>query len=233
MSELSRSLHLRSGDIEAATRLLLDARVAGFVWPPTNGWVPLVWASEEGTAPRRTDLALSRIVARNTGLLLDYKYAADQGFDINVYDGQQCSARFKYSFEDGSGVFDRTAMIRLGLLTKERADVISAWVRDGSEEEDEGPGAKLIVPEQLGLVRYRWQSYRDESSRLAAKGQELLSSGRVAVDAAGNVRTTEQQMADAIENFLRDVDRPTSPRRRGTKTVPSAVTGKTRGSRGR
>ena len=78
MSEFSESYHLRTGQPQDAVRLLNQAKLVGFVYPQTNGWVTFV--AENGVF--QPD---QRIVAAANHPLLHYASAEDHGWSFALF----------------------------------------------------------------------------------------------------------------------------------------------------
>src|SRR5215510_591113 len=88
MSEFSESYHLRTGRADDAVALLRRAGVAGFVFPPRNGWVTFVAADGEFQPD-------ARITAANQSTLLHFDACEDHGWSFSIFQAAKLVSRFK------------------------------------------------------------------------------------------------------------------------------------------
>ena len=155
MSEFSESAHLRSNNPEEAIDLLRRAKVAGYVFPASNGWVSFVYS--QGTRIGDSENRF-RLEEANKGTLLFYDYAGDHGCWVTLHEGKKPVGRIKASFERPNAAFDRAPFERLGLLSTAGASAIDAWVKRAHVWHERSRVPHLVA-ERLGLPRYRWLSY--------------------------------------------------------------------------
>lgn len=148
MSEFSHSWHLRESHDSAAIALLVRAKVNGFVFPASGGWVPFV-------APREDD---RRVSAANVGLLVRYVYASDHGADIDLFEGPKRRTQLSWQFEVARkkrGKLD--LFVSLGLLAQRAAQRLGP---DAGEHD---------VASALGLSSIDWFSHAYELTRSQAR----------------------------------------------------------------
>src|SRR6185312_12985403 len=143
MSEFSNSFHVRSNDVREGVELLRRAGVPGYVYPPANGWVPVVFPHGMGGSDER-------VVAANRGLSVHYDHAEDHGVQIDLYQGPRRVARLFASFESARSTFDHATWVASGILSESSAREIERWL--GGERD---PGL-LVVAAALGLPRHHW-----------------------------------------------------------------------------
>lgn len=175
MGEVSESLHLRSENPKDAVALLKRAEVAGFVFPPRNGWVSIAC-----TLSSEDRFMLEQ---ENKGLLLFYEYSADHGCWVNLHEGKKRIARISAPFAPGqpAPVFDRTVFEKLELVVPAGAAAIAEWVKRAHvwHERQRTP---YLVAERLHLPRYQIFSYAREL------GRPDPDPDRIAVSADGKVK---------------------------------------------
>ena len=100
MSEFSQSYHLASDDAGDAEALLRRAGVAGWVFPPGNGWVTLLPDPDIFGEP------LPALVAANTGTLVHYLNAEDHGWTFTIFQGAEVVCAYGCSWEDELAIED-------------------------------------------------------------------------------------------------------------------------------
>ncbi len=173
MSEVSESLHLRSENPKDAVALLKRAEVAGFVFPPRNGWVSIVC-----TLSSEDRFMLEQ---ENKGLLLFYDYAAEHGCWVNLHEGKKRIARISAPFQQPKPVFERAPFEKLGLVVAAGAVAIDQWVKRAHvwHERQRTP---YVVAERLHLPRFQLFSYASEAARSDPDPE------RIAVSADGKVK---------------------------------------------
>lgn len=160
MSEFSESIHLRSDDVNDVATLLGAAKVAGYVFPASKGWVSFVYDGDEPPARERFD----RIIAANRGLLVHWDYAEDHGCNVTLYEGAKRAGRLRVSFESRRAVFDRPAFVDKGVLTPPAAERIERWVAHAVPAYTAG--------EALGLQHFRWLSFKRVKKSRGARGEQ-------------------------------------------------------------
>jgi hypothetical protein len=177
VSELSESIHLRTENPREAVELLRRAKVAGYVFPPRNGWVSVVHS--RGAKPG-DDEGRFRLEEANKGLLLFYDYAAEHGCWVTVHNGKKPVARIKATFDQPRPLFDRAAFERLGLMSSLGGAAVEQWVKRAHvwHERSRTP---YMVAERLGLPRHQWFSYASEmtTERKDPERIEVHADGRV------------------------------------------------------
>jgi hypothetical protein len=178
MSELSNSFHVRSSDVREGVELLRRAGVPGYVYPPENGWVPVVFPHGMGGSDER-------VVAANRGLSVHYDYAEDHGVQVDLYQGAKRVARLFASFESARSTFDHAAFVAFGVMSESSAREIDHWL--GHERD---PGL-LVVAAALGLPRHHWFSF-DYASRAPVTSP----SERIEVAKDGTIVKNEDDNAD-------------------------------------
>jgi hypothetical protein len=99
MSEFSESYHLRGTDIKEGVALVQRAGLKGYVFPPKDGWIPIV-AEGNSFAPDE------RITSRNTGILLHYVSAEDHGWSFAVFEGKELRCGYDCAWDDEVRVDD-------------------------------------------------------------------------------------------------------------------------------
>lgn len=81
MSEFSESYHLQTDDQQAGVALLQRAGLAGWVFPPANGWCTVVVDGPFSGMP------VGALIAANEAVLLHYMNAEDHGWGFTVWHG--------------------------------------------------------------------------------------------------------------------------------------------------
>jgi hypothetical protein len=168
-------IHLPASHQRDAVMLLQRANVAGYVFPASERWAPLVFSAglRVGSSEGR-----DRIIAANEGIL-HYSYAEDHGVWVDVYDGPSRVACLKASFESEAAAFDRAEFVKMKLLTPADADAVEAWIAQAHRWESRSDAEEYIVAEKLRLPRFAWFSYDYELQTPDASGD------RIAVDSDG------------------------------------------------
>lgn len=170
MSECSESYHLRGDSRRDASSLLARAGLAGFAFPPQDGWVSFV---AEGGPFRPNE----HLLAANEDLLLRWVYGEDHGWAFDLYSGNQLQLSYGCDWEDEirfDADFDPVALERaLGLaLPGLRGEAGRRIFKPrGFEQLFEHKPAYAFAA-ALGLKHYRWLSY-DYLSNDAASGKPL------------------------------------------------------------
>lgn len=193
MSEFSEALYLRASSSDEGVALLRAAKVAGYVYPALNGWVPVVYA--KGRAMGRDD-GIGPILAANRGELVHYAYAEDHGCWVDVYERDVRVARLKASFEAQNARFDRAEMLARALLSAKDADRIEAWVGGAHRWAERQEHDEHVVAKALGLPRYAWFSREYEITN------DTPDAGRIEVDAEGRIRERAESFDAELEELL-------------------------------
>jgi hypothetical protein len=163
VSEFSNSLHVVSDDQDAGIGLLTRASVAGWVFPPANGWVTVVIDNDD-LLP-----APPGIIAANDGLLLDYINAEDHGWMFRLFRGRsqlnayQCSWDGDLEADVSALDIDQFAEVLSAALQRPLdRELLRSLFRVASIEDVFGdftggnPGHKLA--RAVGLEHYEWLS---------------------------------------------------------------------------
>lgn len=182
MSEFSESYHLRADDQQAGVALLKRAGLAGFVFPPKQGWVTVL---AEGSMFEPNHV----LIAANEGVLLYYTNAEDHGWSFTIIRSSEAVSHFSANWEADEPYRDEllnaAAVCDLaqqacgvqrdpaeldGLL---KPDDPFAWVETG-----ESPA--VMFARFIGLTNFEWLSYdyyaRDHDP------EEAAAEGIVAVE---------------------------------------------------
>lgn len=146
MSESSDSHHLL-GTVAQAVELLRRAGARGAALPGTGRWTAIV------THPRDGGL----LVPANEGLLLSYRYAADFGCWVQLFEGSDMVGEISQDWQRGTGSFDVAPWLRARACDAAAAEAIADAVAPPVE-----PDARAYaVAKALGLSRYAWLSSTD------------------------------------------------------------------------
>lgn len=95
MSEYSESYYLRSEEQNEGVQLLERARLHGYVFPPSGGWVQIL-ADGPKVVPN------IRLLGVNSGILLHYVVPDGVSVSLEVYEGQV--PRFRFGKDDSGEV---------------------------------------------------------------------------------------------------------------------------------
>jgi len=180
MSEFSDSYHLRAGEQQAGVDLLRAAGLAGYVFPPENGWVTVV-ADGEAFEPNQ------RLIGASAGVLLHYVHAADHGWGFELYRDGHRLARYAAEWDHDLRVTVNELDMQVlgnelgeGIRALAPADQHSIFMPDFDEyieqvmNDGDSPAERFA--EAAGLTNYSWLSYSyvdgdyDDEPELADQG---------------------------------------------------------------
>lgn len=146
MSEVSDSHHLL-GTVAQAVELLRRAGARGAVLPRTSRWTPIVTHPSDG-----------RLLApANEGLLLWYRYAADDGCWVQLFDGSDMVGEIAQDWQRGTGSFEVAPWLRAKACDAAAAEALAEIVGPPVEPDRRA----YAVAKALGLSRYAWVSSTD------------------------------------------------------------------------
>lgn len=180
MSEFSDSYHLRAGEQQAGVDLLRAAGLAGYVFPPENGWVTVL-AEGEAFEPNQ------RLIGASAGVLLHYVHAEDHGWGFELYRDGRRVARYEAEWESditvdtgeldmqvlgdalGDGIRALGPADHHGIFTPSFDEFMEQVMGDGD------PPAERFA-EAAGLTNFSWLSWSyvdddyDDDPDIAAQG---------------------------------------------------------------
>jgi hypothetical protein len=186
MSELSETYNLLSDRQEEGVALLDGARIEGFVFPPTNGWITLLPRSEFGQP-------IPPLIEANTGTLLEYLYDEESGWRFVLFEGSGVVSTYSCSWLDWGNWDDDAIRIDDGTLDIDRVVDVASRGKPVTRDEvervlhpkieqrttpegatyatfadwdgwDEHPA--FTFAELLGLQHYRWMRWGEQTSQL-------------------------------------------------------------------
>lgn len=157
MSEFSESYHLRSPRREDACDLLRAAGLAGYVYPPTEGWVTFVAADGEFEPD-------PRIVEAARQPLLHYVCAEDHGWSFSLSDQGRVVCAYRCDWNDDV-TFDDARYSRAALKKAvpnaegEALDAFEKLLRPTDFEEVMESETAKVFAEAVRLKYYDWLDY--------------------------------------------------------------------------
>jgi hypothetical protein len=163
VSEFSESFHLRSDDQAEGVDLLRRSGLAGWVFPPADGWVTIVVERDFTGEPEPA------LTAANTGVLLLYVNAEDHGWSLTLWEGSEERSHYEAEWTEDMSV-DRARhrpdevrrMLSAALPAKRLARleaVIDAPVDDEAWEQWLTDGMPAVrAADALGLPNTTWMS---------------------------------------------------------------------------
>jgi len=157
MSEFSESYHLQSERAEDAIELLRRARLKGYVFRPTNGWVTFL--AEEGIFEPDAGIVDAAIQP-----LLHYVSAEDHGWSFTLFDRANVVCAYSCDWDDEITVDDsqysRASLVRYIPAVKAALldDLESRLNPEDIDELFEVEPSKLFA-QAIGLEHYDWLSY--------------------------------------------------------------------------
>ncbi|WFU26010.1 hypothetical protein QA649_07315 [Bradyrhizobium sp. CB1717] len=158
MSEFSVSYHIRLGEGIDAQKLLRQAKAAGIVFGPANGW--LTFVPYAGLAAYRSagEARFADHLAKLTGLpVLYYCYAEDHGWSFALADKERPLVQFA-CWWDPQPVVERDQFDPLALAPFVAMEALEPLLRPFNHEEAMGAQPAYRFGELLGLPAYQWQS---------------------------------------------------------------------------
>jgi hypothetical protein len=157
MSEFSESYHLRSERQEDAVELLRRAKLKGYVYHPTGGWVTFL--AEQGVfEPDR------RIVDAARHPLLHYVSAEDHGWSFALYDGSKVVSGYRCEWDDDitadDSQYSRAALQKLvPTLQSSLLDDFEKQLHPTDFDELFEADPSKVFAQAIGLAHYDWLSY--------------------------------------------------------------------------
>ena len=147
MSEFSCSYHLKSESIDDCKKLIKRADLAGFLFPPKNGWVSFVVDEPDFQFSKR-------LIDANEGILLNYINAEDHGWSFEIYNKNEKICRFECEYgEKEKYSYEKNTNDWIGLFDDKQSDLLD---RIFGEQ-------KIISADDfaagMGLHFYEWVSY--------------------------------------------------------------------------
>ncbi len=156
MSEFSESYHLLTTDREDGVNLLLNASLAGFVFPQANGWVTLL-AEGEMYAPN------TKLVEANSGYLLHYFFGEDDGWGFELFYQDQVVSGYDCYWSESLIIRDNNLALDpfKNIIFQKEPGKIDALQDLFLSAYDNGvdPEIACRFSDIIGLVYYRWLSY--------------------------------------------------------------------------
>jgi len=157
MSEFSESYHLRTERLEDAIELLRHAKLKGYVYQPTNGWVTFL--AEDGVFEPD-----QRIVAAASHPLLHYVSAEDHGWSFTLFDRASVLSSYRCEWDNDIRVDDsrysRAALQQIAPSAQPTLlDEFELHLHPKEFDElFESEPSKLLA-QALGLEHYDWLAY--------------------------------------------------------------------------
>jgi hypothetical protein len=157
MSEFSESYHLRSERSEDAIDLLRRAKLKGYVFPPTNGWVTFL--AENGAFKPNPQL-----VQGSRHPLLHFVSAEDHGWGFSLFHQGKPACSYKCEWDPGLAVDDArySRDVLQELLPSADTILLEEVERDMRPRAyDDLIGAELskTFARAVGLEHYDWIAY--------------------------------------------------------------------------
>ncbi|MFT3781222.1 MAG: hypothetical protein QM790_04335 [Nibricoccus sp.] len=157
MSEFSESYHLRSADIGEGVALVRRSGLKGYVFPPANGWIPIVIA-EHSFAPDQ------RVVSQNTGTLLHFVSAEDHGWAFALFQGNEAVSTYDCEWDydvriDDSRYAKAPIAETLGVEADRALAAIEAVLHPADIDAAIESQPAQAFGEAMGLPRFDWFSY--------------------------------------------------------------------------
>ncbi|MFC5653463.1 hypothetical protein ACFPYJ_30970 [Paenibacillus solisilvae] len=162
MSEFSESYHLKSDNQQEVIELLNRAKVGGYVFPVTNGWVTFV--IDGGTYQ-----SVPSLFEANTGLLFHYEYAEDHGWGFGLWAGQSCLSQYSCDWNEDLVIDDsKLNLEQLSQSTGAALDELKELLYPADIDFIFESTPAYAAAERIGLVNFEWLSgdYMDSDERL-------------------------------------------------------------------
>lgn len=158
MSEFSISYHIRLGEGIDAQKLLRQAKAAGIVFGPANGW--LTFVPYAGLAAYRSagEARFADYLSKLTGLpVLYYCYAEDHGWSFALADSVRSLVQFS-CWWDSQPTVERDQFDPLALAPFVATEALEPLLRPFAAEEAMRAQPAVRLGELLGLPAYQWLS---------------------------------------------------------------------------
>ena len=158
MSEFSTSYHIRVGDSHDVQKLLRQAKAAGIVFGPANGW--LTFVPYAGLAAYRSagEARFADYLSKLTGLpVLYYCYAEDHGWSFALADSVRPLVQFACWWDQQPAV-ERDQFDLLALAPLVATEALEPLLRPFNHEEATLTKPAVRFGELLGLPAYQWIS---------------------------------------------------------------------------
>ena len=158
MSEFSVSYHIRLAEGIDAQKLLRQAKAAGIVFGPANGW--LTFVPYAGLAAYRSagEARFADYLSKLTGLpVLYYCYAEDHGWSFALADSVRPLVQFACWWDQQPAV-ERDQFDLLALAPLVATEALKPLLRPFNHEEATRTKPAVRFGELLGLPEYQWLS---------------------------------------------------------------------------
>ena len=158
MSEFSISYHVRVGDSHDVQKQLRQAKAAGIVFGPANGW--LTFVPYAGLAAYRSagEARFADYLSKLTGLpVLYYCYAEDHGWSFALADSVRPLVQFACWWDQQPAV-ERDQFDLLAFAPLVATEALEPLLRPFNHEEATRTKPAVRFGELLGLPAYQWIS---------------------------------------------------------------------------
>jgi hypothetical protein len=177
MSEFSVSYHIRLAEGIDAQRLLRQAKAAGIVFGPANGW--LTFVPYPGLSAYRSagEARFADYLSNLTGLpVLYYCYAEDHGWSFALADSVRPPVQFACWWDQQPAVeLDQFDLLALAPFVA--TETLEPLLRSFNHEEATRTKPAVRFGELLGLPEYQWLSpdlAQDHTQDLLGRGGRKL-----------------------------------------------------------
>ena len=158
MSEFSVSYHIRLGEGADAQKLLRQAKAAGIVFGPANGWLTFVPYAGLAAYRNAGEARFADYLAKLTGLpALYYCYAEDHGWSFALADKERPLVQFACWWDPQPAV-ERDQFDPLALAPFVATEALEPLLRPFNHEEAARTKPAVRFGELLGLPEYQWLS---------------------------------------------------------------------------
>lgn len=163
MSEFSDNYHLRSYNRNDGVNLLKKAKLKGFVFPETNGWITLV-AEGSKLTPN------NKLIEANNGNLIHFVNAEDYGLYFSIYNSNKRICHYECTWLEDIAINDNN--LDLDILIDfiennnikgkiDRKDLIRILHPQNFEEISEDPSVSSHIVNMFALENCDWVSFDD------------------------------------------------------------------------
>ena len=161
MSEFSDSYHLRSYNRNDGVNLLKKAKLKGFVFPETNGWITLVAEGDE-LMPN------NKLIKVNNGNLIHFVNAEDYGLYFSIYNGNKRICHYECTWLEDIVINDEE--LNLDVLIEfiennnteekiDRQELIRILHPQSFDEISEEPSVSSHIVNMFALENCDWISF--------------------------------------------------------------------------
>lgn len=157
MSEFSGSYHLQTERTDDAIELLRRAKLKGYGYAPTNGWVTFVAENAHFEAD-------ARIIGANTRRLVHFVSAEDHGWGFTIYDAAKRVCAYRCDWDDEVVVGDSAyaPSVLEDLISQHGSTTLAAVeavFHPASLDDVNECDAARTFADAIGLEHYEWLDY--------------------------------------------------------------------------